>query len=50
MIDYKISGEQVGNIETVYIALTLHNACSDAVNICNFSRKWRNSVVQKNIY
>lgn len=33
MIDYNVSGEQRGNIETVYIALTLHNACGDAVNI-----------------
>lgn len=33
MIDYNVSGEKGENIETVYIALTLHNANGDAVNI-----------------
>lgn len=33
MIDYNVSGEKGTSIETVYIALTLHNANGDAVNI-----------------
>ena len=39
MIDYNISGEKGENIETVYIALTLHNANGDAVNIYATSLK-----------